>query len=49
MATGYALLKNRTDDNSVYQVPAAPRRHRPTTGTRRVRMVRVKQTLSGNV
>ena len=29
MATGYALLKNRTDDSSVYQIPAASRRDRP--------------------
>lgn len=30
MATGYALLKNRTDDSSVYQIPAASRRDRPS-------------------
>jgi hypothetical protein len=31
MATGCALLKNRTDDSSVYQIPAASRRDRPIT------------------
>jgi hypothetical protein len=29
MATGYALLKDRTDDRAVYQVPAESQRDRP--------------------